>query len=130
MSKKRILIIDDEAGFTKLVKLNLEDQGVYEVRTENMGSQGLAAARAFRPDLILLDVVMPDADGAQLASEFKEDLDLKDIPIIFLTAVVSREEVSEQQGLIGGQIFIAKPASPEELISMIQRELGEQAGAG
>ena len=63
MSRKRILVIDDEASFTRNLKLNLEETGEYEVREENKGTEGLTAAREFRPDLILLDVIMPDMAG-------------------------------------------------------------------
>ena len=93
MGKKRILIIDDEAGLTRLLKLNLEQTGAYEVRTENRGLQGVAAAKAFRPDLILCDVIMPDLEGSDLAVQFKEDPALAATPFVFLTAVVSREEI-------------------------------------
>ena len=65
--KKRILLVDDEPAFTRLMKLNLECNSAYEVKVENDGGKALAAARAYRPDLIFLDVIMPDVDGGQVA---------------------------------------------------------------
>ena len=123
MSKKRLLLVDDEEGFTRLLKLNLEQTGSYEVRVENHGTKAVDAARDFRPDLILLDVVLPDLDGGQIAEKLREDPALRRIPIIYLTAIVSQSEVSEKSGLIGGRVFVAKPVSKEALIKVIEREL-------
>ena len=123
MGRKRILIIDDEVGLTRLLKLNLEQTGAYEVRTENLGSQGVAAARAFKPDLILCDVIMPDLEGSDLVSQLKADPELGATPFVFLTAVVSREEVEAQGGMIGGHPFIAKPATVENIVACIEQHL-------
>ncbi len=121
MAKKRILLIDDEPSFTRMLRLNLEKAGGYEVREENRGSQGLATAREFKPDLILLDVIMPDADGGEVAAQIKADRNLKDTPIVFLTAVVSKKE----EGLIGGRPFLAKPVGVKEVIDCIERHLAK-----
>ena len=123
MDKKKILIVDDEELFTKLVKLNLEKTGDYEVRVENKGSQGLAAAREFQPDLILLDILMEDMEGSEVASQLKNDANTKDIPVVFLTAVVRKEEVESGCGVIGGRPFIAKPVSVNELVDCIERNM-------
>ena len=123
MGKKRILIIDDEAGLTRLLKLNLEQTGAYEVRTENQGSHALAATREFRPDLILCDVIMPDMEGSDVATQLKADPGLAYIPFVFLTAVVSREEVEAQGGVIGGHPFIAKPVTVEKIVECIEQHL-------
>ena len=72
MEKKRILIIDDEAGFTRMVKLNLEKTGQFEVREENKATYALAAAREFKPDLIILDVIMPTMDGGDVFNQIHE----------------------------------------------------------
>ncbi|MBI4323241.1 MAG: response regulator [Candidatus Omnitrophica bacterium] len=123
MGKKRILIVDDEVGLTRLLKLNLEQTGAYEVRTENQGSRALAAAREFRPDLILCDVIMPDMEGSEVAAQLQADPSLAATPIVFLTAVVSREEVEAQGGLIGGRPFLAKPAPVEKIVACIEQHL-------
>jgi DNA-binding response OmpR family regulator len=129
MSKKRILLIDDEPDFTNLLKLFLEKTGDYDVKEENRGEHALAAARAFRPDLILLDVMMPDTDGGQVAARLMADAKLKDTPVVFLTAVVAEEEAKRRQGRIGGRPFIAKPAGPEEILSSIEEHLPKSTGS-
>ncbi len=121
MEKKRILIIDDEVGFTNLVRLNLEDTGNYEVREENEGLRGVQAAKSYRPDLIFLDIVMPDMQGTDIARQMKEDASLKNIPIVFLTAIVSVEETDSHGGMIGGNPFLAKPVSSDKLIETIEK---------
>lgn len=123
MGRKKILIIDDEEFFTKLVKLNLEKTGRYEVRAENKGAQGLVSAREFKPDLILLDIMMPDMEGSEVIVQLKNDASTRDIPVVFLTAVVKKEEVESGCGLIGGHPFIAKPISTSELINCIEKNL-------
>lgn len=127
MEKRRILIIDDEVGFARLVKLNLEETGAYEVRVENAGKRALAAAREFRPDLILLDIVMPDMGGGDVASQIKADGKLHHTPIVFLTASVTSEEVDAEGGMIAGHPFIAKPVEVTELVEYIERSLGKYA---
>lgn len=120
MAKKRILVIDDEAGITRTVKVNLERTGNYIVGTENDARHALAAAREFQPDLILLDVMMPDADGGEVAGEIHADLALENVPIVFLTAIVSNRETAGQPIESGGQTFIAKPVDLRELIECIE----------
>src|SRR5438477_10515438 len=95
MEKKRILIIDDEASFTRMVKLNLEKTGTFEVREENRPAYGIAAAREFKPDLILLDAIMPTMDGGHVAAQIRNDRHLKGTPIVFLTGTVSQPEAGE-----------------------------------
>ena len=123
MSLKRLLLVDDEEPFTRLVKLNLEETGRYTVRIENDGSKALATAREFAPDLILLDVIMPDADGGEVAALIRADSMLKAVPIVFLTAAVSQKELDGASGMIGGRMFIAKPVNKRSLIDLIDREL-------
>jgi two-component system OmpR family response regulator len=121
---KHILIVDDQPGVTKLLKLNLEQTGNYVVRTENHPTMALAAAEEFRPDLILLDVMMPVLDGGNLAASFQENPGMKNVPIVFLTAAVTREEVRNRRGLIGGLPFLAKPVSLREVLDCLERHLG------
>jgi CheY-like chemotaxis protein len=117
--KKKVLIIDDEAAFTNIVKLTLEGAGIYEVCVENDSRQAISTARKFWPDIIILDVVMPELDGGEVYTQFMADPVLKRIPIIFLTAIVRQKEVDEHQGMIGGSFYIAKPVSADGLISAI-----------
>ncbi|MBI4598227.1 MAG: response regulator [Candidatus Omnitrophica bacterium] len=125
MGKERILIIDDEPSFTRLLRLNLEQAGRYEVREVNEGARALAEAEAFHPDLILLDIIMPDADGAAIGAQLREHATLNAIPIVFLTAVVSKEEARDTGGYIGGNFFLAKPVSMEELLSSVEAKLSQ-----
>ncbi len=119
---RRILIVDDEAGFTRLLKLTLEGTKRYIVKEENDGSRALATARIFRPELILLDIVMPKMDGGDVARQLGADPILKSVKIIFLTAIVSQKEAGA--GGIGGYPFMAKPVSLAALTAMIEQTLG------
>ena len=123
MKKKRILLVDDEVGFTRLLKLNLEQTNGYEVRVENWAEDALSAAREFRPDLVLLDVVMPRMIGGDVAARLRADASLKATPIVFLSAAVGRKWVHEHEGIVSGFPFIAKPASVEEVIDRIEQHL-------
>jgi CheY-like chemotaxis protein len=122
--KKRVLVVDDDASITRLLKLNLEQTGDYEVATENVSKAALATAEEFRPDLILLDVMMPDLDGGELAVEFHASPTTKDVPIVFVTATVTREEIRARHGLVGGQPFLAKPVNLHEVLGCLERHLG------
>lgn len=130
MEKLRILLIDDEPSFTRMLKLNLERTGSYKVHCENTGAFGLTAAKDFLPDLIFLDVIMPDVDGGEVASRIRAEAKLKDTPIVFLTAGVSKETTRTKGAVIGGQVFLAKPVSVEEVIRCIEKQLGRRAGVG
>lgn len=123
MSKK-ILMVDDEVVLTKMVKMNLERTGNYQVRTENEGSKALQAAREFKPDLILMDVMMPDMSGDEAIAEIRDDENLASIPYIFMTAIVSKAETEDMGSNIGGNEFLAKPVKTEELIARIESILG------
>jgi CheY-like chemotaxis protein len=125
MAKRRILVVDDEAIVTRTLKLYLEATGNYEIWTENQGSRAVEAARKFKPDLIKLDLIMPDTDGATVAGDLKADDGLKQVPIIFLTALVSKKEVGEKGKAIGGYPFLAKPVDPEKVIEAIEKELAK-----
>lgn len=121
--KKRILVVDDEPAITRMIKLNLDQTGRYEVRTENLGRNAIAAAREFGPDLILLDVMMPGMAGSEIAEQLQADPELRAIKFIFLTAVVTRWEEQKTNGQIGGHTFIAKPISADDLCLVIEEHL-------
>ncbi len=121
--KKRILVVDDEKALTRIIKLNLERTGNYEVRTENMGSMAVPAAKEFKPDLIFLDVMMPDMGGEDVVALLKEDPALSNIALVFLTAIVTKEETQSIETDIGGNLFLAKPVNTKELIATIERVL-------
>ncbi|WP_198262965.1 response regulator [sulfur-oxidizing endosymbiont of Gigantopelta aegis] len=120
---KKILVVDDEAVLTKMIKMNLERTGNYEVRTENQGSKALQATREFKPDLIFMDVMMPDMSGDEAIAEIREDDNLASIPYVFLTAIVTKAETEDMGNTIGGNEFLAKPVKTDELIETIERIL-------
>ncbi len=120
MKEKKVLIVDDEAAFTNALKLTLEMKNGYEVRVENDPRKAIAAARKFRPDIVLLDVIMPELDGGEVLAQFMADPLLNRIPIVFLTAIVRQKEVDEHRGMIGGSFYVAKPVSADGLIDVIE----------
>ena len=120
--KRRILIVDDDANSTHLVKILLERSGPYLVVEENDPIQADQTARDFKPEVILLDIVMPKIDGGELATQIETDRELRDTPIIFLTALVTHVEA--KSGLhIQGHPLVAKPISIPELIEAIEKHL-------
>jgi len=112
---KRILVVDDEPSVTRNLKLNLESSGGYDVFAENHATNALTAARIFRPDLILLDVIMPGMDGGEVAARLRKDPLLRDTPVIFLTGIISNEETNGHEMVSGGETFLAKPVDIAEL---------------
>lgn len=119
MATKRIMIIDDEIGFTNLVKLNLERTGHFEVCEVNSPLGAVAAAQTFKPHLILLDVMMPNKDGGELLAELEADTQLKNIPVLFLTASTLGQLARAQHAAVRGRPVIAKPVDPKELTRRI-----------
>jgi CheY-like chemotaxis protein len=122
--KKKILVIDDEESLCRSVKLNLEDTGRFEVRTETRGIMGLSAAKEFKPDLIILDFVMPDLDGSDVAYQIRSDNSTRDIPIIFLTAIATKADTTFHGDVIGGNYVVAKPVTKAKLIEAIESKIG------
>jgi len=121
--KKRILVVDDVPDMTLLIKRILEQTGRYEVRTENLGRRAIEAAREFRPDLILLDVMMPGMLGSEIAAQLQADPELHAIKFVFLTAVVTKDEALRSNSQIGGHTFVAKPINEDDLCRVIEDHL-------
>ena len=117
---RKILVIDDEEDFNFFIKKNLEAAGEFEVITCSDSRKGLELARNEKPDLILLDILMPNVSGTQLAEDFKSDTEISSIPIVFLTAVITKKETDENGNLIGGRYFVAKPVRIGEIVNMIR----------
>lgn len=130
MAKKRILLVDDEEHFCWMVKLNLEKTGKYEVRIETKGARALAAVREFKPDLIFLDIVMPDMDGGEIANQLGSNEVFQGIPIVFLTAVIKKEEAAFPGKSVGGRPVLAKPVTTDKLVSCIEKNTLKQKEAG
>jgi len=116
-----VLVIDDEAPIRLLCRVNLEAEGLDVIEAED-GPAGLDKARSGRPDVVLLDVMMPGLDGWRVAEQLLEDSNTRDIPIIFLTA---RAEFRDRaKGLdIGGIDYVTKPFNPLELAPLVRQLL-------
>lgn len=124
MKKPRILVIDDNANATRVAKLIVESAGHYEARELNDPTQALDVAREFRPDLILMDVCMPDVEGSAVAEQIGRDPYLSDVAIVFLTCIVTPSEVGKNGRVVIGQHeYIAKPVRPDQLIACIRDNL-------
>jgi two-component system, OmpR family, alkaline phosphatase synthesis response regulator PhoP len=120
---KKILLADDEMDIKTIVEMFLESQG-YEVATAYDGLDALDKVKTEKPDLILLDVMMPMIDGFEVAKRLKADPETKNIPIIMLSAAGQKEAV--QRGLDAGAIdYIVKPFEPVELGNKIEKYLKE-----
>ncbi|OGC22897.1 hypothetical protein A2291_00125 [candidate division WOR-1 bacterium RIFOXYB2_FULL_42_35] len=121
--KRRILIVEDEVEMLKALQLRLEANG-YEVLTAQDGLSGLNKARSEKPDLILLDVMLPKMDGFKICRMLKFDQDYKNIPVIILTAKVQDSDV--EQGLaMGADAYMTKPYKADELVGKIKELLGD-----
>lgn len=119
--RKKILIVDDEIDFTFVTKLTLESTGRYQVRAINMAAQTLPVAREFKPDLILLDCMMPGTDGGQVAAALQADAELRTVPFVFLTATVSEPETAPSRCYSGMQSYWPKTMGLSELVDAIDR---------
>jgi len=117
----RVLVVDDEPPILELVRYNLEREG-FEVVTASDGAEGLARARERRPDLIILDVMLPGMDGWEVCRRLRALPETAGVPIIFLSA--RGEEVDRVLGLeLGGDDYVTKPFSPRELVARVKARL-------
>jgi CheY-like chemotaxis protein len=122
--KKKILLVDDEEDFCFFMKKNLENTNEFQVITVTEGQKGIALARKEMPDLILLDIIMPGISGIDMADTLLNDPETKQIPIIFLTAVVGEGEMcGEPIAEIGGRNFIAKTVGIKKITAFIKEVL-------
>jgi len=121
MAKEKILIVDDEEDVLELVRYNLDKNG-YNVETAATGEQALAKARAKLPDLVILDLMLPNIDGLEVCKKLKGDSKTQNIPIIMLSA--KGEEADIVTGLeLGADDYVTKPFSPKILVARVRRIL-------
>ncbi|MBF0560176.1 MAG: response regulator [Nitrospirae bacterium] len=118
-TKKRILVVDDEVSFCTLLKLNLEKRGCFEVVATSNPHDVIRLAKEYHPDLILLDILMPEMDGMTLAASLRSNKDTGDIPIAFLTALADEEDVRDVRGKAWENYIFSKLGSTDELIISI-----------
>ena len=119
--------MDDEPNLSDLVRLFLEKTKRFEVRTENRPGNVLAAAREFRPELILLDVDMPGQDGGEIARDIEADPVLRGTSVLFFTSLISTAEAGNKIVVRGGMRFLAKPLNPKVLVDIIDQMMAEKA---
>jgi CheY-like chemotaxis protein len=117
-TQKTILIVDDQPFFITMQQNMLQRQG-YRVISANNGADGLAQAKKFKPDIILLDVEMPGADGIEVCRQVKEDAELKNTPVIILTATQD-PKLNERAFKAGAEITILKSVPGERLLNMLR----------
>jgi CheY-like chemotaxis protein len=127
MNKKRILVVDDDVTTLRLLKIGLESTGFYQVREESRGAWAFKAALEFNPDMVVLDVCMGEVDGGDVAAQIRANPLLRDVPIVFLTSMVSEDEASSQPIESGGYKFLAKPVKIRQLCQHIEERIGSAA---
>ncbi|HJY52471.1 MAG TPA: response regulator [Candidatus Udaeobacter sp.] len=120
--ERRILIVDDDRDSTHLLKILLEKTGGYIVLEENDAVKAHQSAHNFRPNLILLDIMMPWKDGGEVARQIDADPQLQRTPIIFLTALVTKSEARAGRRIQGYPV-VAKPINLPELINRLEENL-------
>lgn len=125
----KILLVDDDADFVEATKTVLESKP-YQVIVAKEGDEGLKKAKTEKPDLILLDVIMPVKDGFTMAEQLKKDPQLSKIPVIMLTSFAQRKgetSISQAQGLtLEAEDYIDKPVAPQELLKRIEKQIGKK----
>lgn len=115
----RILYVDDEADIREVAQMSLELDPAFEVRTCASGAEGIADATAWRPDLILLDVMMPEMDGPTTFARLQEQPETAAIPVVFITARTQAQDVASFRAL-GARGVIAKPFDPMTLAAQVR----------
>ena len=111
--------MDDDVDASQMVKMLLEKTGLYAVNVCNRGSEAFKIIQDTRPELVLLDIMMPDADGTDIAGRIQKDKSLALTRIVFMTSLVSQNEVLKHS-VIGGHPFISKPISGEILLKRVK----------
>ncbi|MEI6633751.1 MAG: response regulator [Chlamydiota bacterium] len=119
MIKKRILIVDDEKDICELVKRNLEYLGDFKVDMATDGEQGLRIAKEVKPDLILLDIVMPGISGYTVLERLKDDRNTMEIPVVMLSALGDME-FKLKAAQLDDEGYITKPFDPSALAALIE----------
>ncbi|HSI72811.1 MAG TPA: response regulator [Fimbriimonas sp.] len=118
----KILVCDDERHIVRLIQVNLERQG-YQVVTAFDGKEGLEKVRSEKPNLLVLDVMMPYMDGFEVLKNLRREADTEDLPVIMLTAKAQDKDVFEGYHY-GADMYLTKPFNPMELVTFVKRILG------
>ncbi len=128
MDSRKILVVDDEEDQLSLLDMILSQAG-YFVTTSDNGKEALFLAKSICPDLIIIDLSMPDMDGGQLAEKLKLQPETKDILVIFLTGLYTKEQEEEKGHMIAGNMILAKPCESKKLLAIIDKLLSSRPNA-
>ena len=120
--KPRILIVDNNSRFARGARLFLDRTGKYVACSVIDPRRALESARSFKPDLVLVDVIMPQEDGPEVAAQLEADWALHGVPIVFLTSLITAEEAKDGRRVYGHRI-LPKPTSSSELIELVEQNL-------
>lgn len=129
MDKKQILIADDELDVLSVLEKGLVAEG-YSVITTSFGEDVIGLAKSKRPDIIILDLEMPDMYGGDIARELHEDIETKTIPVIFLTGMFPKEDERKGGRMIASHVLFEKPYDISELVNAIEEHIGEKVLSG
>ena len=128
MNRKNILIVDDEQDVLLVLEKGLTAEG-YSVITASSGNDAISLAKSRHPDLIILDVLMPDMEGPEVKRKLKEDPETKDIPLIFLTGIFPKREDDQEGRIVAGYVLFEKPYDILELMFAIEQLLREKVSS-
>jgi len=117
----KVLIVDDNEKDLKLLEAKLQQLGFRHLIKAKSGKEGVELAKEHLPDFIFLDIIMPKMDGGKVKEHLKQNSNTKDIPTIFLSSIISKDEEKRLDGMSGGHIIVAKPYSSEELLRAIDK---------
>jgi len=123
--RQRVLIVDDDRVILRLLQVNFRLEG-FDVETASRGDEALEKAGTYRPDAVVLDVMMPGIDGWEVCRRLKEDPDMKDVPVVFLSAR-AQDEDRERGYALGVVDYVTKPFDPAHLVAIVRRSLGGPA---
>ena len=124
----KVLVVDDEVDFCYFVKKNLMHEGLFDVITATNGKDGIELAESELPDIILLDLVMPDMPGEDVAAALKDNLATTNIPILFITALASKDDVVDrEENKIVNNYILPNPVRTKKLIKTIIKILSKEA---
>ena len=125
MNKSKILIVDDDVRLARMLKSHLKHTDIYEVEIESNSADAVNHIREFIPDLVLLDIMMPGVTGDVIADEILNDGDLKNIKIVFLTGLITKQEAQSKEGQFSGRTMLAKPVDIDELLTCLEDQLND-----
>jgi CheY-like chemotaxis protein len=128
MNRKNILIVDDEQDVLLVLEKGLTAEG-YSVITASSGNDAISLAKSRHPDLIILDVLMPDMEGPEVKRKLKEDPETKDIPLIFLTGMFPKREDDQDGRIVAGYVLFEKPYDILKLVFAIEQLLREKVSS-